>query len=702
MAGGANNSARSFFVETYIVGYESPRLKAVQTYLRKTCPAGSWQISSSPKPNSLICDEALAKKLLAKDFGILTIAGSQLQNNIVIGLRPEHMFTLPYGRFLFKTFGNRVLRNSPQIYLDWVLVQSTSQAEEALQELQNAKFISCDIETGHKSRLQCIGFSTTKKAYVFPCSQSGALAFYDHVKAILKSEVPKCFHNGMFDMQHLIAHGFEVSSYYLDTLGLMHAFCAELPKTLASTALLFVDGLAYWKDESESNLYEYNAKDCMATALACERMLSANIPWIKSNYLIQFPYSFPVLEMNLRGLRVDKAKLEEFTNKAVLDSHEHGKYLWKLFGNRFNPKSPKHVQVIMEKLSRSSVESSDTAARREWALENPLFSEIEHHITGFRESEKIISSYYRAKLKGDRMLFSINPFGTETGRFSASKSSFYEDGIDDAFGLNIQTIPPEMKPVFTPSKDGWKLYEMDKSASESYCTAMLSKEEKLSEALRVAPDFHLWNASMFFGIPFEELWLDGKGKKVNQALRDLAKRINHGANYNMSPPMLALTMGSEKIFAARKLLNLPENWGVYKIAEYLLKCFEKAYPRIRGEWQKEIVAEVGRTNRIANPISGWVRLTFKNPASDKTALNALVAHGPQHLSVKLVNDGMLAIYKELVLAGKEINLLVQTHDSLLFETPHHELALEAQAIFNRTGNGIPSTLTGPLDYWRKE
>ena len=690
-------------MQTNLIGYPSPRLKAVQTFLRKSIPQGTWDISQTLMPHSLICDETLAKKVTGKNFGITTLAGSQIDST-VIGLKPEHLFTLPYGKFLFKVFAKRVLKNADRKKLWWKLVQSRDDVIEALYYLVECKpkFIACDIETGTFSRLKCIGFATTTKAFVFLCMEHGEMIFHDAVQAILESDVPKCFHNGLYDTFHLILHDFRIRNYYLDTFGMMHSFCAELPATLADTALLFVDGLCYWKDEFESNIYEYNAKDCQATALACEAMLNANIPWLETNYLTQFPNTFPVLEMNLHGLKVDKAKLTKLTDDAVLRSHDHGKYLWKVFGPKFNAKSPAQVLRIMNGLSSKIWESSDSNSRREWALENPLFQEIESHITGFRESEKIISSYYRAKLLDDRMLFNLNPFGTETGRFSASKSAL--KGFDfhaDAYGLNIQTIPPEMKPIFVPSKPGWKLYEMDKSASESYCTAMLSGEERLAEVLRTAPDFHLWNASMFFGIPFEQLWLDGKGKKVNKDLRDLAKRVNHGANYNMTAPMLALTMGSERIFKARKLLNLPENWSVTQIANHLLKCFEKAYPKIRGEWQEKIKAEVRLTGKLTNPVSGWTRMTFLNPLADKSALNALVAHGPQHLSVKLVNDGLWAIYVRMVCAGKAIRLLCQTHDSLLFETPEHDLALEAQKIFDETGLGIPSELEGPLEFWVK-
>ena len=209
-------------MQTQLVGYN---LKSVQTYLRRNVPEGTWDITTQIQPNSLICNETFARKFLGKNFGILTLAGSHTRN-CVIGINPEHLFTLPYGSFLFKIYAKRVLSNSPPKHLHWTLVQSDVDARNALTHLLNSEFIAVDIETGPFGQIKCIGFASTEQAFVFPAP----LAFPDAVDTLLDSDNPKCFHNGLFDCAHLIAHGFKIRSYYFDTFALMHSFCAELPR----------------------------------------------------------------------------------------------------------------------------------------------------------------------------------------------------------------------------------------------------------------------------------------------------------------------------------------------------------------------------------------------------------------------------------------------------------------------------------------
>jgi hypothetical protein len=101
------------------------------------------------------------------------------------------------------------------------------------------------------------------------------------------------------------------------------------------------------------------------------------------------------------------------------------------------------------------------------------------------------------------------------------------------------------------------------------------------------------------------------------------------------------------------------------IAGFLLDRFNAAYPRIKGRWYGEIVAEVTSTHMLTNP-SGWTRYCFGDPKNDKRALNAYVAHGPQHLSVQLLNIGFRKIFEELQDASC-FRLKAQIHDSVFFQ-----------------------------------
>jgi DNA polymerase I-like protein with 3'-5' exonuclease and polymerase domains len=208
---------------------------------------------------------------------------------------------------------------------------------------------------------------------------------------------------------------------------------------------------------------------------------------------------------------------------------------------------------------------------------------------------------------------------------------------------------------------------VDKSQAESYCTGYISQDVNLIHTVTTSPDFHCQNASMFFGIPFEELYDVVKSKKLNKGIRDIAKRVNHGANYNMGWQVLWETMGTREVLRAKQLLKLPIAWTIRKVCEYLLACFDRAYPKVRKDWYNSIVLEVFRTGMLVTP-SGYTRRTFLQPQKSKPDLNAAVAHKPQSLSSELVEQAFVRIYHELQLgkyAGK-FRLKAPVHDEIIF------------------------------------
>jgi hypothetical protein len=65
---------------------------------------------------------------------------------------------------------------------------------------------------------------------------------------------------------------------------------------------------------------------------------------------------------------------------------------------------------------------------------------------------------------------------------------------------------------------------------------------------------------------------------------------------------------------------------------------------------------------------GWVRRIFGDPKNNKQDLNSIVAHGPQNLSVAVINREWYRIWRATVygdLVGR-VRIKAQIHDSLLF------------------------------------
>jgi DNA polymerase I-like protein with 3'-5' exonuclease and polymerase domains len=216
---------------------------------------------------------------------------------------------------------------------------------------------------------------------------------------------------------------------------------------------------------------------------------------------------------------------------------------------------------------------------------------------------------------------------------------------------------------------GFLFAESDLEQAESRDTAYIAGEENLILAVEGENDFHSSNASAFFGIAYELIFDNATRKQLDVALRDLAKRVNHGANYNMGWAVLVQTMGEAKVWQARRLLGLPLFYTLRQIAEHLLAAFHRTYPRIKGLYYPKVLSDVATTRMLVGA-TGWTRYCFGNPGKNKSDLNALVAHCPQSLNAQTLNKAYLTVFYEIAMNPKyssHFKLCAQIHDSILFQ-----------------------------------
>ena len=613
----------------------------------------------------------------------------------------KQLFTTSTGMFLTKRYLSKLFQPNKWFKLpefQWAIADNPQVQQELLSVITSPNVVACAVDIETSNKIYCIGFgiilhnkltnSFEIKNYVLPLTDEYSLL--TAAKA-LASPCEKIMQNGMFDATHLLTYNMPINNWRWDTLGMMHSWYSELPRRLDFIAAFMLRDAVYWKDEKKSTSmfekYQYNAKDTYNTACIFLAWISEAPEWAKKNYLITFPEVFPMLHCGLEGILVDEKKKAEIKlaqetklDKALQDIRTG------LGVPDFNPNSPKQLQRMCKVLGVKEIKSTDAKDMQKYTKNNPLMAWVVPKIIEYKKSMKLLSTYINSNLYGNRLLYTLNPFGTETARTASKASNLYifhptRSGAAafESYGTQVQNLPPYAKQMMK-ADEGWLLFEIDKSASESWCTAALSREEKLWTTLITREDFHCANASMFFGIPYEELYDISTGEKLNVPLRNLAKRVNHGANYNMGAMILVETMGEANIYEARRLIllalekrNLQDTYQykslvlsrqAVQIATYLLALFDRAYPAIRGRWQQEIIREVLTTNKLVSP-SGWTRYCFGNPAANKLDLNAYVAHGPQHLSVKMVNKSLIAIWRELALPlGNKLRLKAQIHDSI--------------------------------------
>ena len=587
----------------------------------------------------------------------------------------EHTITVPYGTFLLKRYVSKlVYRDKWPVApaFNWcILDPSNIQAE--YDKATSCNLMAVDIETYRENlAIRCIGFtcltlvngSYISRSTVLPLDSDFALAW---CQRFIDLPAAKILQNGKYDINYLMRYGIILRNYAWDTATLMHSWYSELPKDLASLSAFFVRESMYWKDLAETNdleqYYLYNAKDTHQTALVLLGWINEAPAWAHQNYKMEFPVLFPCIQSELTGIKRDLSRLKDSHEKFYNKVEAANKRLSLELGvPNFNTNSPPQKKALLKILGCGDLDATDEKNLAKARLRHPLNARILSQVSSIQKDRKLLSTYLvEGKELNDRILWSLNPHGTDTGRLASKEHHFW-------CGLQIQNIPggPHVKSTLC-ADDGFLLAESDLEQAESRDTAYITGDKNLIAAVSSGKDFHSTNASSFFGVPYEAIYDDTLGKVKDKKLRDLAKRVNHGASYNMGWSVLIDTMGEDKIQEAQRLLNLPSKWTLREIAEHLIGTFVRTYPDVRIGYQDWIRLTVDKTKMLTGA-SGWTRYCFSDPSKSKQALNGYVAHCPQSLNAMTLNKAYIQVFLQVALPNpKDFKLLAQIHDSILFQ-----------------------------------
>lgn len=680
---------------------------------------------------------ALLKKLTHKDKpSLANFAGSMFFRDGIefLIISPlEHLWTVKHGAFMMRRFLSKLVAPHewlPEPEFDWQMI-TPANYYEVFTVLDTAILTAVDIETTkHNLGISHCGYAAVVpsaehpsgfiiKSFVLKVEDMWAVSAMRNLNI---TQSPKVLQNGKYDIAYFFRYNAPLYNFLYDTAVLFHSWYAELPKDLAYLSAFFIRTSVYWKDMTDGaddyTYCMYNAKDIHATAVVFMRMLNEAPEWAVRNYLQKFPMVFPSHMCEMRGIKRDRINLKEVSTKVNDDIAAANTRLSRILGAaNFNVNSPKQMKQLLKVLGCGDLESADEKHLEKAAYRHPLNRFIVDIILDIRGWRKLASTYlvegkefHDATLTtkpSDRILYAITPYGTDTGRNSSSESSFW-------CGLQIQNIPrgPEVKSTLI-ADDGFRLFEADLEQAESRDTAFIAGDVKLIEAVTGTRDFHSVNCSSFFGVPYESIYDDATGKTKNKALRDIAKRVNHGANYNMGANTLVATMTEVKVREAGRLLGLPVWWSAKEIAQHLLDAFHKTYPSLQGTYYPSVVHEIVTTQLLSSKAKhiahsdslrydavewyktgGWTRRCFGDPVKNKLDLNSYVAHGPQSLNAMTLDKAMMRVFYEIALHpqhSQNFKLLAQIHDSIFFQV---RIGHEYIAEIVKQAMEIPVTVKG--------
>ena len=655
----------------------------------------------------LVCNEqTLANIVPGKKPSLDLWRGSRLNYEIpvIICNKLEHVNTVEHGEWLltkdlekFQSIGLDVPK------FDFVALTEPAQFAKALRTIEEAMLVAYDVETnllnepkdpedvqGGDSIITCASWACLTKqghieVFVLPLvnldgrdywpdahSYGEAIGFLRDANA---TRSPKGMHNGLYDCYHSIRYQAEPHNWVLDSMGLAHSQFSELPKDLAFVASYTLPYYRQWKTESDEakssgdqhRYWGYNALDTWYTLRILIQQLR-NLPaYARKNYADTFKLVYPALYCGFEGIKIDNAERLRLKTEQEEKLRKAEQNLRIAFANpNFNPGSWQQKQFYLyeilgaknPKLGKSS-SGTDEKNLKAVAEQHPMLALIVDWILEYMGAQKAVGTYFTFRQLNERLLYSLDPFGTETSRMACKASSFW-------VGTQAQNIPGYAKSMLV-ADDEEELCEIDNSQSEARCTAYLAQEPALIAALENAErDFYKTLATLFFDIPYEEVTDFFRNKVL--------KRIVHGTNYMMGAGTFIENIGALILFeAAHKLgisvVEIPRKNKAYELtlrqfAAMLLDRYHIPFPRVRV-WYSEIRNEVATTRMLYSPV-GTARYFFGDITKNHKTFRSAVAHAPQHLSVKVLNRGFWRCYKELVLPSQgKFRLKAQVHDSVL-------------------------------------
>ncbi len=269
--------------------------------------------------------------------------------------------------------------------------------------------------------------------------------------------------NGIYETLYFAKYGIRISNFRHDTMVANKLLWPEFEKGLGNVGRLYTRE-PYWKDSGRvqaeegarkdwGNIrdwtahYIYNCADTSGTYEAAlnqrEDLSARGLRDLHDNYIVRM---FPaVAEMCLRGL-----PLCEETRTALVSEHEAKvAALTARLTKPINTRSPKQKLAffrekgyVIPKIRGSDgkyKESTNELSLKKMLLKHPDDTDIPL-LLEISEYEKALSSYFRVETDPvtKHIHYSIDPHGTETGRWSAHKDAWDR-------GLNPQTLPKYAK-----------------------------------------------------------------------------------------------------------------------------------------------------------------------------------------------------------------------------------------------------------------
>lgn len=363
-------------------------------------------------------------------------------------------------------------------------------------------------------------------------------------------------------------------------------------------------------------------------------------------YDVEMPLVEVLFDMETEGVDIDLEYLKKGSISISEKLCRATSEIYSLAGEEFNINSPKQLQnILYEKLGLPTVKKTKTGFSTDESVLKILAKKhsLPKILLEYRELNKLKTGYYDSlmNLAVDSKIYGrFNQAVTATGRLSSSEPNLQNIPIKTELGRGVRR-------AFIARGKEQILLSADYSQIELRVLAHLSADESLMEAFKKGEDIHTFTAELIF---------DCSREHVTKKMRRIAKTVNFGIAYGMSP------------FGLAKDLDIG-----FEEAQKFIEAYFERYPGIKSFIDETIdgAAKNGFVTTILKRrryISGLGARDKKMKGfAERIAVNTPV----QGTAADIIKLAMIKCQEAF--GSSEVRMIIQVHDELVFKIPKKSL-----------------------------
>jgi DNA polymerase-1 len=366
----------------------------------------------------------------------------------------------------------------------------------------------------------------------------------------------------------------------------------------------------------------------------------------------------PVLTaMEYNGVSLDTARLRKMSDEITETLKTATEQIYEHAGSVFNIDSPKQLaEILFDRLNLESIRSgkagrsTDAAVLEQLADQHPIIDLV----LQYRTLNKLKNTY------ADKLGSLINP---RTGRLHASfNQTITATGRLSSSDPNLQNIPirtelgRKIRAAFIPEKKSDCILSADYSQIELRLLAHFSKDKALTTDFAADQDIHRFVASQIYNVPIEE---------VTGEMRSSCKAVNFGIIYGQGAFGLSRSIGISQAEAKKFIDDYFARYA--SVRKFMDFCVVAAK---RTGYAETILH---RQRKIPNLNS---KNANKRAQARRLAINTVV----QGSAADLIKVAMINIQRKIETQHRDVKLILQIHDELVFELPATDAPKHAEWI----------------------